>query len=740
MPGEYMIDKNQMLDASPLRAATRGWKSKVRLLSTCVVILLLLFHILPVPAISGTANAMNGMPQATSTLTFITQADARVEERNPASNFGTANYLQVTGSNNNHMESYVRFAVSGISGTVQSAKLRVYSTTNATQNGPAVYAAGSSWTETGITWNNRSARTSGALDNKDAIAKSTWTDYTVTALVSGNGTYTFVLVGDSTDNVVLSSREGSHSPQLVITVNTSTPTPTSSVNNTPTQTPTSGPTLTSGGSDLIFANDFETGNLAAWTGSVTDAGDLSVTSAAALVGTKGMQAVIDDANLIYVTDDSPNSEPRYRARFYFDPNSIAMASGDNHRIIVAYAGTSTAVIRCEFRYYSGAYQVEFLVLNDSGSWQSTNWFTISDAKHSIEFDWKAATAVGASNGYLTLWIDGTQQANLTGIDNDTRRVDRVRLGAIYGIDTGTRGTYYFDDFVSRRQNYIGPASGGGTSSTPVPTATTGPTPTPTATGSSSSVILVGAGDIASCSNNNDEATAKLLDGISGTVFTTGDNTYSSGTSTEYTNCYDPTWGRHKSRTKPVPGNHDYSTSGASGYFNYFNNIPSYYAYNLGGWRIYALNSEISVSSTSAQVQWLQSDLAANPARCVLAYWHKPRWSSGTTHGSNSGMQTLWQTLYNAGAEIVLNGHEHNYERFAEMNASGAAVSSGLREFVVGMGGESHYGFGTPLSTSQVRNGTTFGVLKLTLTSTGYNWQFVPVAGSSFTDSGSGTCH
>ncbi len=213
---------------------------------------------------------------------------------------------------------------------------------------------------------------------------------------------------------------------------------------------------------------------------------------------------------------------------------------------------------------------------------------------------------------------------------------------------------------------------------------------------------------APCSDNNDEATAKLLDTISGTVFTAGDNAYSDGSYSEYVNCYDPTWGRHKSRTKPVPGNHEYLTSGAAGYFQYFNNISAYYAYNLGSWRIYALNSEIDVSSSSAQVSWLQSDLAAHPSQCVLAYWHKARWSSGNTHGSTSSMQTIWQVLYNAGADLVVAGHEHNYERFAEMNASGAVVSN--------------------------------GVLKLTLSATGYSWQFVPVAGSSFTDSGSSNCH
>jgi hypothetical protein len=277
-------------------------------------------------------------------------------------------------------------------------------------------------------------------------------------------------------------------------------------------------------------------------------------------------------------------------------------------------------------------------------------------------------------------------------------------------------------------------------STPVPTLTGTWTPTPIATSSGSSVVLVGAGDISSCGQNNDEATAKLLDGIAGTIFTAGDNAYDSGTFTEYTNCYDPTWGRNKARTKPVPGNHEYNTSGAAGYFQYFNTAPAYYAYNLGAWHIYALNSEIDGSATSAQVKWLQADLAANPSLCTLAYWHKPRWSSGTNHGSDSARQTLWQVLYNAGVELVINGHEHNYERFAEMNASGAAVSPGLREIVAGTGGQSHYGFGTPLAASQVRNSSTFGVLKLTLRSNGYDWQFVPVAGATFTDSGSTNCH
>jgi hypothetical protein len=266
------------------------------------------------------------------------------------------------------------------------------------------------------------------------------------------------------------------------------------------------------------------------------------------------------------------------------------------------------------------------------------------------------------------------------------------------------------------------------------------TPTFTPTELVDGTIFVGAGDISECNNDNDELTAQLLDAIPGTVFTTGDNAYNSGTATEYNNCYDPTWGRHKDRTKPVPGNHEYETSGASGYFQYFDNIESYYAYDLGDWRIYALNSEISVSASSPQVAWLQADLAANPRQCVLAYWHRPRWSSGTNHSNDRDMQTLWQILYESGAEVVLNGHEHNYERFTPMNAAGQPDPSGLREFVVGTGGRDLYDFGSPLPTSEVRNDTTYGVLKLILRENGYEWEFVPIAGSTFTDSGRADCH
>jgi hypothetical protein len=256
-------------------------------------------------------------------------------------------------------------------------------------------------------------------------------------------------------------------------------------------------------------------------------------------------------------------------------------------------------------------------------------------------------------------------------------------------------------------------------------------------------VFVGAGDIANCGRTQDEATAKLLDNISGTVFTTGDNVYPDGTLTQFNDCYGPTWGRHKNRTKPVPGNHDYHVSGAGGYFDYFgaaagDRSKGYYSYNLGAWHIMALNSEIAQGAGSAQEQWLRSDLAANPKTCTLAYWHKPRFSSGQ-HGNIVASQALWQALYDYGADVVLNGHDHTYERFAPQNPNGQADPNGIREFVVGTGGAGLYPFTNIQPNSQVRNNTTYGVLKLTLHSSSYDWQFIPIAGQTFTDSGNANC-
>jgi hypothetical protein len=261
-------------------------------------------------------------------------------------------------------------------------------------------------------------------------------------------------------------------------------------------------------------------------------------------------------------------------------------------------------------------------------------------------------------------------------------------------------------------------------------------------------VLVGAGDIATA-GSNDAATAALVQGIPGTVFTLGDNDQGNGTAAEFAAYYDKTWGQFKARTLfPAPGNHEYNTSGASGYFGYFGAAAGdpgkgWYSHNVGAWHIIVLNANcwvVACDANSPQVTWLKSDLAANPTACTLAIWHEPLFTSGP-HGPYTAVRPFWQALYNANADLVLNGHEHHYERFAPLSASGAAdASRGIREIIVGTGGVGLSKFtGSIAANSVYRNDTSNGVLKLTLHAASYDWQFVRANGSN-TDSGTGTCH
>ena len=267
-------------------------------------------------------------------------------------------------------------------------------------------------------------------------------------------------------------------------------------------------------------------------------------------------------------------------------------------------------------------------------------------------------------------------------------------------------------------------------------------------GQTTTVTLVGAGDIASCSQANDSATARLLGNIPGTVFTLGDNVYPSGTADRFRNCYDPTWGRYKARTKPTLGNHDYTTNGASAYFDYFGTRAGprgkgYYSYDRGAWHIVALNSNcdhVSCARDSAQANWLRNDLAAHQLQCTLAYWHEPLYASGT--GSDEPrVRPFWNILYRHDAEVILAGHAHRYERYAKITPGGARSTHGIRQFIVGTGGEPGGTYNGPDHPDmQVMKRNTPGVLRLNLRADSYTWKFVPIAGETFTDSGNDKCH
>jgi calcineurin-like phosphoesterase family protein len=266
---------------------------------------------------------------------------------------------------------------------------------------------------------------------------------------------------------------------------------------------------------------------------------------------------------------------------------------------------------------------------------------------------------------------------------------------------------------------------------------------PTGPSPSGAAVLVGAGDISVCGTVGAAETATLLDRIEGTIFTAGDNAYLHGTAQEFSACYDPTWGRHKSRTRPQAGNHDYESPGAAPYFAYFGasgGVPGlgYYSFSVGAWHVVSLNSNIPADDGSAQMAWLKSDLAGNPSTCLAAIWHYPLFSSGPNPIEHA-MRDVWRTLEQAGAEFVVNGHDHIYERFAPQDVNGRATSSGIREFVVGTGGATHYAVGSVMPNSEVQ-ASVWGVIKFTLRPDGYDWEFVPVAGETFRDAGSDICH
>jgi hypothetical protein len=267
------------------------------------------------------------------------------------------------------------------------------------------------------------------------------------------------------------------------------------------------------------------------------------------------------------------------------------------------------------------------------------------------------------------------------------------------------------------------------------------------------VVLAGAGDISDCDNEGDNVTASLIDQVvaqnpSTTVFTAGDNVYPDGAPEDFDRCYDPTWGRHKDRTRPSPGNHDYNTEGANGYFGYFGEAAGdpgegYYSYQAGDWLVISLNSncdEVACDSGSPQEEWLRQQLEASEASCTAAYWHHPLFSSGD-HGGDDSMRDIFATLYEYGAEIVLTGHDHNYERFAPQDPTGVHdPAGGIRQFVVGTGGTGNRGVDNPVPNSEARYSDSFGILALSLYTDGYEWQFIAEPGSTFVDVGIGTCH
>jgi hypothetical protein len=579
-----------------------------------------------------------------ASATFTPAADTWVNSSFPGANYGADTRLEVDQSP--VKEIYLRFDVSGVGGTITSAKLRVYCVDRSAGSGGTVARMTDvAWDESTVTYASRPAMSGPVIGTLGPVSQGTWYEIDVTSVVTGNGTFGFGLTSSATDGADYAAREDpSFAPQLVITTGTQPPAATITLPGT------------------FQVEDYRLGGEGVGYHDTT-------------AGNNGGQYRGDNVDIQTCTD--PTSSPCYNVGWVAPGEWLA------YEARFASTGSYTFTVRVATPYSGKRFHLELDGANISG-----------------------AIAVPNTGGY--------------------QRWTSISTGPIQ-VDAGDSTLRIVAETSSFNLNYV------------VVTATTG----------GGDAVLVGAGDIADCGVQGDEKTAGLLDDIPGTVYTLGDNAYPNGSAASFTNCYNPSWGRHKSRTRPAVGNHEYQTANAAGYFGYFGSAAGdpakgYYSYDLGAWHIVVINSMCwrvgGCGPSSPQVQWLRQDLAANPEVCALAYWHHPYYNSGED-GGYSFMSAFWQALVDYGVDVALQAHNHAYERFAPLDADGNRNDArGVRSFVVGTGGKSLYPWGAIHPHSQVRNNTALGVLKLTLHATSYDWQFVPEAGKSFTDTGSGTCH
>ena len=369
------------------------------------------------------------------------------------------------------------------------------------------------------------------------------------------------------------------------------------------------------------------------------------------------------------------------------------------------------------------------------------WFTYDSDGSPL---WLAVTAtrIGESRAFTGQLIRTTGPA-FSAVPFDPKKVTRAVAGtATFTFANGNEGTFeYTLNGVSQAKSltrYLFAPPAGTRCSAPYRTL--------------APVSVVAVGDIAQCGDMSAATsaaarTAALVGAGDSLVLTLGDNAYQSGTAAEFANCFHPTWGAFKDRIRPAPGNHEYYTEGAAGYFDYFGaqagpDRRGYYSFDYGGWHFISLNSVIDIARDSAQFRWLLSDLEnSKDSLCTIAVMHYPAFNSGSTHGSDVAMRPVFDALYAAGVEMVLSGHEHVYERFAPQRADGTAdPERGVRQFVVGTGGGTLMGFNAPLPNSEFRYKSNYGVLRLTLGQGNYGWQFMPVGGGVALDSGTANCH
>ena len=627
---------------------------------------------------AGAEAAADAVP-----LSFAPTDDAYVRSNFPTETTGSQTTIRVYKSGSTETHSYLKFTVTGLSGQAASAKLRLFVNRASSVGGGVYRVPNTGWDEGTITWQTKPDPADGALASAGAVTAGTWVEFDVTAAVTGNGTLAFALKDGAAAAWYVSS-EGAQPPQLVVTPSGPPVQPVADFSASPT----------------------------------TGTAPLTVTFTDASTGPPTEWAWYLDGDTV------PDSAERNPTFTYTVPGTYTVA------LTATNAEGSDTVSRDAFIRVDPPTRPEN-VARPTIAGVARQWQTLTAANG----DWNGSPP--PTFAYRWLRCDPSDACTeIVDATTDRHLLTDADVGSTIKV-------------VVTATNPAGSSSA--TSDATEQVAEGAPDP-----------VIAAAGDIACNPNggnfNGGAGTATLchqaatygllVDAGLTAVLVLGDSQYEKGEYANFLASYDPSWGRVKAITYPAPGNHEYDTPGATGYYRYFgaaagDPAKGYYSFDVGTWHLIALNSECSpvggCGAGSPQEQWLRADLAAHPAACTLAYWHHPRFSS--VHGIDARTSAFWQTLYEHGAEIILNGHDHNYERFAAQTPTGTADRDrGVREFVVGTGGKNLRQFGATIAANSEARNAVYGVLMLTLRADGYDWQFVPEPGKTFTDSGSASCH
>jgi acid phosphatase type 7 len=760
---------------------------------------ILALSVLSVTAAAATGHFLLGAEAATTTQTFTTVADSWVDQSAPSKNYGTGTYVRV--DNSPIRRPYLRFNVQGLAGAVKQATLRMYATT-APGAGYAVRAvADNAWGEKTITYSSAPPFSQTVTGTSGPFTTTGWTSVDVTPLVKGNGLVSFALTTTSSTSTHFASRENTpaRAAQLVVTTApippTATSPPTISGQAQDGSTLTAAPGAWSGSDPITHSYQWRRCDAA---------GDACADIAGATARTYTLtSADVDSTVRVAVT--ASNAAGSSTASSAATGTVRAIAPASTSRPTISGAAQDGETLTADPGTWSGTvpithgYQWQRCgpggdgCADISGATARTYTVTAADVDSTIRVAVTASNSAGsatASSNPTALVSSGP--APPTNSSPPTIG-GNARAGALLTADPGSwagsepiahayqwgrcdqEGTGCAEIGGATERTYRLTADDVGATIRVTVTASnavgsSGASSEATAVVLAADSVVAAAGDIAcdplsssfngglgSSNSCHQKATSDLLVGrdLAG-VLPLGDLQYEAAALTGFQQSYDLSWGRLRGITYPVAGNHEYQTAAAAGYFDYFNGAGNatgpagdrskgYYSYDLGSWHLIALNSNCSrvggCGAGSPQEQWLRQDLASSPADCTLAYWHHPLFASGTYTPGIASVKPLFQALYDDGADLVLVGHDHNYERFAPQDPNGVLdLARGIRQLVVGTGGKSHAAQGTPIPNSEVRNADTYGVLELTLRESGYEWRFVPESGKTFTDSGTGSCN